>query len=177
MSSAVPLAAAAESERIAHLSPPPPSFEPKDPAFAARVRGSFARQPLMETLGAHVGHVAPGYFEVILPVAAHILQQHGFVHGGVVACICDSACGYAAMSLYPQTAAPLTAEYKINFLNPARGERLIASGVVIRPGRTLNVVDGTVEADVDGKRTLVAKALMTMMRMEGMSDERAGAAQ
>ncbi len=156
----------------ASLAPPPPPFEPKDPAFEQRVRDSFSRQPLMATLGAHVGVVAPGYFQVVLPYAEPVLQQHGYVHGGAVACICDSACGYAAMSLYPATAAPLTTEYKINFLSPAQGERLIATGVVIKPGRTLNVVDGTVEAEKDGQRTLIAKALMTMIRMEGMSDER-----
>jgi uncharacterized protein (TIGR00369 family) len=66
--------------------------------------------------------------------------------------IVDTACGYAALTLMPASAAVLTAEYKINFLSPAEGEKLIARGRVIKPGRSLTVCYGEVHAKKAGKR-------------------------
>ena len=47
----------------------------------------------------------------------------------------DCAGGYAAYSLMPPDSEVLTTEYKMNFLAAAEGERLIARGKVIKPGR------------------------------------------
>lgn len=66
-----------------------------------RVRASFAKQGLMTTLGATLDSVSPGLVEIIVNPHPAILQQHGFVHGGVVSAIADSAAGYAALSLMP----------------------------------------------------------------------------
>jgi len=38
-------------------------FQPKDPAFAVRVRASFARQKAMDLIGARLTVVEPGYTE------------------------------------------------------------------------------------------------------------------
>ena len=65
--------------------------------------------------------------------------QHGFVHGGIVGTIADSAAGYAAMTVVPASASVLTVEYKLNLVAPADGQRLSARGQVVRPGRTLIV--------------------------------------
>jgi uncharacterized protein (TIGR00369 family) len=86
--------------------------------------------------------------------------------------IADSAGGYAAFTLMPADASVLTVEYKINMLAPARGERLIARGQVLKPGRTLSIVRADVHA-IDGAReTLVAAMQQTLMVMHGASDER-----
>ena len=110
--------------------------------FEARVRASFARQRVMETLGAVMTRVEPGSVEIVLPYRADLTQQHGFIHAGIAATILDSACGYAAFSLMPADVAVLTVEYKINLLRPAKGERLIARGRVVRSGKTLTVCCG-----------------------------------
>ena len=60
------------------------------------------------------------------PARAELTQQKGFVHGGIVGMIADTACGYAAYSLMPAGASLVTVEYKINMLAPGRGERLLA---------------------------------------------------
>lgn len=86
----------------------------------ARVRASFAKQTIMATIGATVAAVRPGKVEIVLPFADHLLQQHGFIHGGVVATIVDSACGYAALTLMPREAAVLTTEFKLHLLSPAK---------------------------------------------------------
>jgi uncharacterized protein (TIGR00369 family) len=107
--------------------------------------------------------VSAGEVEIEMPCAPHVTQQHGFVHGGVVTMICDSACGFAALSLMPMDAAVLTTEFKINFLAPSKGERLIARGRVVRPGKKLMVCLGEVFAEDGGKRKQVALMTATMM--------------
>ena len=95
-----------------------------------------------------------------------------FFHAGVVTMIVDTACGYAALTCMPAVAAVLTVEYKINFLSPASGEKLIARGRVLKPGRTLTVCFGEVHALKEGKEKLVATMLATMMKCEdtGLTD-------
>ena len=75
-----------------------------DPA-AARVAASFARQAIMETLGASLVRVAPGEVEIALSIGPGVLQQHGFVHAGAVATIADSAAGFAGLTTMPRARA------------------------------------------------------------------------
>ena len=112
-----------------------------------RVRESFAKQTIMTTIGAEVAAVRPGEVEIVLPFADYLLQQHGFIHGGVVATIADSACGYAALTVMPREAAVLTTEFKLHLLSPAKGERLRAVGRVVRGGKKLVISLGEVFAE------------------------------
>ncbi|MDH4094841.1 MAG: PaaI family thioesterase [Betaproteobacteria bacterium] len=141
-------------------------FQPKDPAFAARVRASFARQQAMVLIGARLTVVEPGYTEIALAYRPELTQQKAYVHGGILGMIADSACGYAAYSLMPATSSLVTVEYKINILAPARGD-LVVRGEVIRPGRTLTIARGDVYA-VDG--THVASMLQTLMMLPDTPD-------
>src|SRR5207237_6508 len=74
---------------------------PADPHFAARIRASFGRQKAMALIGASLTTVAPGAVEIALPFREDLTQQKGFVHGGIIGMIADTACGYAAYSLMP----------------------------------------------------------------------------
>ncbi|MBY4946339.1 PaaI family thioesterase [Cupriavidus respiraculi] len=133
-----------------------------DPARADAIATSFARQGLMATFGATLARVARGEVEIAMPWTPAVTQQHGFFHGGVVGALADTACGYAALSLVGEGEAGLTAEYKINLLSPARGERLVAVGRVLKPGRTLIVAQGDVFTETAGERKAVATMLMTL---------------
>lgn len=137
-----------------------------------RVRGSFARQGLMATLGAAVTRVAPGEVELTLVPKPEISQQHGFVHGGALAALADSAAGYAALSLMPMDRGVLTTEFKINLLAPATGERIVARGRVVKSGRTLTLAQTEVFAVAEGKERLVALLTATLMALEGRDDIR-----
>ena len=139
------------------------AFEAQDPDFERRVRESFARQRVMETMGATLLRVTPGEVEIALPFRAELTQQHDFLHAGVVTTIVDSACGYAALSLMPPGAGVLTIEFKLNLMAPAAGERMIARGRVTKPGRTINVCAGDVFAEQNGREKLVATMLATVM--------------
>ena len=144
---------------------------PRDPDWDNKVRASFARQTFMDTIGARLTALSPGYCEVELPFRGDLCQQNGYLHGGVVTAIAANATGYAAFSLMPANSSLLGVEYKINLLDPAAGERFIAIGRVLKPGRTLSVVEGDIEAEAAGKRKLIAKMLTTMMCLEGVPDE------
>lgn len=148
--------------------------QPRDPAWSERVRGSFARQTIMKTIGASLVRVAPGEVEIELPFRDDLCQQHGFLHAGVVTALADSACGYAALSLMPPSAAVLTVEFKVNRLAPARGDRFVARGRVLRPGRTLTVCSADVLAVADGRERPVVAMLTTMMAVEERPDVPAG---
>jgi uncharacterized protein (TIGR00369 family) len=134
---------------------------PDNPGYEERVRASFAKQGLMKTLGASLGEVSPGLVEIAICPA--ISQQHGFVHGGAVSAIADSAAGYAALSLMPADTGILTAEFKINLVAPAAGERIVARGRVIRAGRTLTLAQTEVFAESGEQEKLIALLTATLM--------------
>ena len=121
-------------------------YKAQDPHFAERIRASFAQQQAMTLIGASMAVVEPGYTEIHLPHKPEITQQHGYIHGGVVGMIADSAAGYAASTLTAAEAGVLTVEYKLNLLAPAEGQLLIAEGSVVRYGRTLIVTRAEVFA-------------------------------
>jgi len=139
---------------------------PADPEFAARVRESFGRQKAMALIGATLGAVEPGYVEVRLPFREDLTQQKGFIHGGILGMIADTACGYSAFSLMPAGCSLVTVEYKINILTPALGS-LIAKGQVVKAGRTLTVARAEVYSE-DGKH--VASMQQTLMMLAGTPD-------
>lgn len=141
-----------------------------DPGMADRVRASFERQSAMRLIRATLPLVEPGCAEIHVPHWEGIEQQHGYVHGGVVGMIADSAAGFAAMTTVPRTASVLTVEYKLNLVAPADGETLIARGTVIRPGRTLIVTRAEVFAVRQGRETLCALMQQTMMAMPGKGE-------
>jgi len=143
-----------------------PKFQPKDPAYAARVRASFARQKAMGLIGARLTRVEPGYTEIALAYRDDLTQQKGYVHGGILGMIGDSACGYAAYSLMPASSSLVTVEYKINILAPARGD-LVARGQVVRSGRTLSVTRAEVYS-ADGSH--VASMQQTLMMLADTPD-------
>ena len=143
-----------------------------DPHFAERVRASFDLQHAMQLIRATMPVIEHGRTEIHLPHWQGVEQQHGFVHGGVVGMIADSAAGYAAMTMVPASASVLTVEYKMNLVAPADGEHLIARGEVVRPCRTLIVTRAEVFAVKDGQATLCALMQQTIMVMHGKAEKK-----
>ncbi len=154
-----------------HAAPDPePAWIPADPGYAARVRASFERQAAMRLIGARLSELRPGYCRIELPYRDDLTQQHGYIHAGILGAIADSAGGYAGFTLFPADSSVLTAEFKINLLAPATGERLIAEGEVVKSGRTLVITRGEVHAEARGRRTLCAIMQQTLMVMAGKQD-------
>ena len=128
-----------------------------------RIHASFAAQSMMVTFGAKLCEVGEGHVTITAPILPLALQQQGFGHAGLTFSIGDSAAGYAALTLLPLEMEVVTAEVKVNLLAPARGDLLIATGRVIKPGKRLCVVSSEVHTQADGERTLIAVLQGTMV--------------
>lgn len=121
----------------------------------------------MATLGIRLSDVVPGRVVLEMQHRADLTQQHGFLHAGVVSTALDSACGYAAFSLMPVDAAVLTIEFKVNLVAPARGPLFRFEGIVIKPGRTISVVEGRATERGDKGERLIATMTATVMTVLG----------
>ena len=151
----------------------PQPYKPRNPDFETKVRASFERQAVMQTIGAELAQVTPGQVEISMPFSSALTQQHGFLHGGIVTTLLDSACGYAALSLMAPEAGILSVEFKVNLLAPAAGSTFRAQGRVKKPGRNITVTEGELVAEQNGEQKLVASMVATMMSIygrDGISD-------
>jgi uncharacterized protein (TIGR00369 family) len=136
---------------------------PTNPDFHKAIATSFQRQTLMSLIGAELGEVQAGDVTITLPFRSDLCQQDGYIHAGVITAIVDSACGYAAKTLMPRESEVLSVEYKINFLRPAKGDRLEAKGRVLKPGKTLTICQGEVFSWDGDKSILIAMMQATMI--------------
>ncbi len=138
---------------------PDPDFAP----IAARIHANVGRQGFMNLVGAELSDLSRGACTIAVARRPELLQQHGFFHGGVTAFLVDNATTIAAATSRGQPA--LTAEYKLNLLSPASGERLICRARVIKPGRQVAVVAADVFCLTDGieKHTATALASIAML--------------
>ena len=141
---------------------------PADPGFRQRLHDSFARQGVMQTLGARLEVVEAGRVVIVMAHKPELTQQHGFLHAGIVSTALDSACGYAAFTLMPADAAVLTIEFKVNLLAPARGPWFRIEGLVVKAGRTISVAEGKAwQHEGGGAETLCATMTATIMTVQG----------
>lgn len=141
------------------------TFNPAYNHYAAQVRESFARQRVMVTIGAELLSVSPGQVQIGFAYKPDLTQQRGFIHAGITTTIADSAGGYAALSLFNEGEDVLTTELKFNLLAPADGEHFIATGQVIKSGRTLSICQVEIHAHKEQQATLCAFGILTTMRI------------
>ena len=140
-------------------------FEAQNPDYAAMVAASFARQGLMQALGIELVEVTPGACVLSAAADPRLTQQQGFFHGALIGAMLGCAGGYAAYSLMPPESEVLTTEYKVNFIAAAQGERLIARGRVLKPGRTLTVTMAEAFCARAGSENLCAVMLQSLIRV------------
>ena len=143
---------------------------PEQQDVLQRIKQSFDRQAFMNTIGGELGDVGVGSVDIVLPRNRSFDQQYCFVHGGVITALADAAAGYAALTVSPKGVGVLTTELKVNFLRPASGDRLLAKGRVLKPGRTLSICTGDVFDIQDGVEKHVLTSLVTMMHVDGQSE-------
>ena len=141
-----------------------------NPEYDKVVTDSFARQPFMQTIGATLSTLEPGICEISMDKDKSLTQQHGFIHGGLVAAVADSAAGYAAYSLFPADSTVLTVDYNVKFLRPANGSKIRARAEVVKPGRSLYVVKADVYVEDTETERHCLTGLFTMMCLNGKPD-------
>jgi len=131
----------------------------------AYLQSIIEKTPFAAHLQAEVLAIEPGRVELAVPVVPErVNQHHGFVHGAIIGFVADSACAWAAGSVAGDV---VTSEYKLNFLAPAVGDRLIGVGTVIKASSRTVVAQAEVYAERGGDRKLVAFALATIAKVEG----------
>src|ERR1035437_556140 len=117
-----------------------------------RVQASFARQGMMQHLGARLVRVEPGLCEIALPYSEKVTQQQNGFHGGSIGAIADIAGGYAGLTVAESDMEVTSVEYKINFMAAFQGGELHATGHVVKAGRRLIVTTAEVShVGADGK--------------------------
>ena len=127
-----------------------------------RVRSSFEKQGLMRLLGARLTGAGEGTCTIEVPFSDELTQQERYFHGAVTGAVGDTAGGYAALTLAPPDREVLTVEYKVNFVAPAFGEKLVARGEVVTAGRRLFVCKAEVSAVDGGEERVCAVVLQTV---------------
>lgn len=142
--------------------------------LGAYLRERLYDQGFMRHVGAEVVELSPGVCVMAADRRPELLQQNGFFHGGVTAFLVDNATTVAAATVRGQ--AVLTAEFKLNLLSPASGNRLICRARVVKPGRQVSVVSADVYCVIDGveKHTATALASIAMLGDNLMEKEPPG---
>jgi uncharacterized protein (TIGR00369 family) len=128
---------------------------------AESVESIFYQANFIRDLDIRLDKIAEGICETSLVVQERLLQQHGFIHGGVIATMADHTAGGAARSVSGDKDV-LTVEFKINYLRPAIGDRLRCTASVLRAGKTVIVAESLVYASNARKEELVAKLTETL---------------
>ena len=102
-----------------------------------QAKRSFEQQGFMKTLGARIISIEKGIVKIECDRTDAVTQQHGYFHAGVITSIADVACGYAAFTTMPEGSEVLSVEFKTNLMKAANADKIIATGKVIKSGRTL----------------------------------------
>lgn len=135
--------------------------------IAAAIRHTLEGQGFAKLVGAKVVSIGPGVVVMALDRRPEVLQQAGLFHGGVIAYLVDNATTAAAATMIDRASRTvLTAEYKINLLAPSKGDRLTCRAEIVKPGRSLTVVEAKVTCRIDGEEKLVAVALATIANLD-----------
>lgn len=120
-------------------------------------------QPFSKLLGAELVAFENGRAEIALLVREELKQQHGFVHGGAVSYLADNCLTFAGGSVLGNS---VTSEYKINYVRPAIGEKLIARSTVLSSGKRQAVCECKIMAVSEKGEILVAVAQGTVSKVE-----------
>lgn len=145
-----------------------------NPRYRDYVQLKVSRNRFMKELGFELTQIAEGQVEGVLPITEMHEQQNGFVHGGVISSLCDMACGFAAYSMVPEGVQVFTVELKVSYLRPGIGEKIIAKGWVLKPGKRFHFCESELYVLKDGKETLIAKASSTMGVVDNKVNDKYG---
>ena len=131
-------------------------------ANARDIRARVAEIAFCQLIGSQIDELGPGTCTASVARRPELLQYMGMFHGGVTAYLIDHATTVAAATIVKPGQHVLTAEYKLNLMAPATGERLICRARVLRPGSSMTVVAADVFSVSEGRERRTAAALATI---------------
>jgi uncharacterized protein (TIGR00369 family) len=139
------------------------SFKIQNPEFRQAILEKIKGQHFMHHIGFEINTIEPGLIVGGMPIMPHLKQNTGFLHGGLVATLCDIVAGFSASSLLPPGHHVVTGELKVSYLNPGIGNWVEAKGYVLKQGRKIYFCEAEIWTHQAGGNVLVAKASTTMI--------------
>ncbi len=100
----------------------------------------------------------PGRLKAEMEVRKDLLTPFGNIHGGVMAGLVDHVLGCVLYPLMPRGAWAATTEFKLNYLAPVKGGKLVADSSVVSMTRTTAVV--RVDVANEGRLACVAQGTL-----------------
>lgn len=132
-------------------------------AFLEMGRDVLSQQGFSRLLGAELTALQPGRAELQLALGEPLKQQNGFAHGGVLSYLADNALTFAGGTALQVPV--VTSEFKINYVRPGLGERLIARAEAVHVSKTQAVCRCEVFAVSAGEEKLCALAQGTIVKL------------
>ena len=126
------------------------------PTRAPLAEGEREVSPAWSWLGLRLIELDEGTAVVEMTATADMANKSGFLHGGIISALADSAMGRSLRTLKPGVIRAMSFDLKLTFIAAAKiGEDLRATGKVVHAGRRTVVT----ECRVEGKNgRLVATA-------------------
>lgn len=122
----------------------------------------LSQQSFSLLLGAKLEVFETGTAELSLEIREDLKQNNGFAHGGVVSYLADNCITFAGAAVLGSC---VTSEYKVNYVRPAIGDKLIARSTVLYSGKRQSTCECKVYAQADGEEKLVAVSLGTISKI------------
>ena len=110
--------------------------------------------------GIMITHAEPGLVRAELTVNENSYNPHGFVHGGALATLADTAAGCCACS---KGGHCVTATCSMEFLRPATGKKIFCEATPKKMGRSLSTIQVVMTNDSDA---VVATGTFTFFMMD-----------
>ena len=147
-----------------------PTLTAATPDFEELVKAAVLSMPAAKHLGFDFGRVAPGEVEIVQPYREELTEHNGFFQAGVVGALADFAGGSAGITLLAPGWVNMTVDYTVKLLAPAKGEKIVARGRVIKPSQVMTVATADVYAVNGSAEKLCATAFVTMRNIKLSND-------
>ena len=126
--------------------------------------GEAEPPPVAKLVGLRMLSIEPGRAVFELEATREHANPMGTLHGGILCDLADAAMGCAYASLLADGESFATLELKMNFLKPVWTGRLEAVASMVKPGRSVGLVECRVTDDTG---SLVAHSTSTCMTLRG----------
>ncbi len=127
--------------------------------------------PAWKWLGIALVDLGEGSATVEMTPSEDMANHAGFVHGGMITALADSAMGRSLRTLKPGVARAMSFDLKLNFISAAKlGERLVAVGRVVHAGRRTAVTECRVVEAHGGRLVATASGTFAITREKGITD-------
>jgi uncharacterized protein (TIGR00369 family) len=134
------------------------------PALRERMLQLLDRVPFARLLGIELNEIKPGFAVLSVDIRPELMQNHGVVHGGVIASLADTAAAFAIASILKPEESTTTIDLTIHYLRPLTSGTAIATATILREGQRVIVL--TVEVK-DQREKVLATTTAAFLRSQG----------